>query len=262
MYTRLPSFSRLLFAAVLIAALSGCDRTILTGRVTNAMGERLPGVAVRTTDDGQEALSDARGHYSLRRPPGPCELRFSKSGYAPAEVSVQVGSERNRAPEIAMWALPRNKGVYLYEEGIFRETSYAEPRAYLLEGAGAQQALRRPSAIASANPDAFIICYHMPRYEARLARLEEAKAALRTGQEYALTVLTGAGAAPVSLEPLDQPEAMLLRVRFDDPLEPGLYGLHWGALDGETALDSRVYLFEIIAAAEEAAATLPPAEGR
>ena len=42
-------------------------------------------------------------------------------------------------------------------------------------------------------------------------------------------------------------DTSLLKLNLLDPLDPGRYALHWGALEGYTTIDDRMYMFEIIA---------------
>ncbi len=63
-------------------------------------------------------------------------------------------------------------------------------------------------------------------------------------------------AIPVAVAPIDKLEELLIGINLQAPLEPGTYGVHWGALQGYTSTDPRVYLFQVPAPpgeAEEAA---------
>jgi hypothetical protein len=235
-----------------LAAMIGCDRAIVSGKVVTYDGEALPGVIVSVEDEpGLEALSNAVGAYRLIAPAGLHALRYSKSGYAPAASSVEAAPGATvTLDDVMMWRLPRSKGVYLYEEGQFVSTTHAEPRTFLLEGDSADYAIRGVIETRTENEEPLILCYHMPRYEARLTRLRVSTAQLREGQDYTFDVFARGGTIPVRLMPVDQPEGVLMRVAFDEPLEEGAYALHWGAMIGETVLEPRAYLFEIGGPAE------------
>jgi len=48
------------------------------------------------------------------------------------------------------------------------------------------------------------------------------------------------------MEPIDLPEGQLQRVVVDRPLQPGVYAVHWGAIEGYTTLDARAYVFRVV----------------
>ena len=48
-----------------------------------------------------------------------------------------------------------------------------------------------------------------------------------------------------ALEPMDAPTGPLFRLQVGRALEPGVYGVHWGAMSGYTTLDTRVFLFRV-----------------
>lgn len=246
--------SYLCSAALLIglAVLTGCDRAIVSGRVLTIDGETLPGVVVTVEDEpGLDALTNSLGEYRLIPPVGPHALRYTKSGYAPAVSAVDVAPRAAIAmDDVIMWRLPRSKGVYLYEDGRFISATHAEPRTFLLEGETADYAIRGQVGVRTENTEPLILCYHMPRYEARLTRLRVATAQLKEGQDYTFEVFARGGSTPVRLMPVDQPEGMLMQVVVDEPFEEGVYALHWGALVGDTILEARAYLFEIGDASE------------
>lgn len=242
----MPLFLRVVVLGSL-AVFAGCDRAIVSGQVYTVDGEALPGVVVSVEDEpGLEALTNTRGEYRLIPPVGPHALRFSKSGYAPAASTVEVVPRaRIELEDVQMWRLPRGKGVYLYEQARFIPATLAEPRTFLLDGETVDYGIRGKIEAQSDSGDPLILCYHMPRYEARLTRLRTASAQLKEGQDYSFEVYARGGSIPVRLMPVDEPEGMLMKVVVDEPIEEGAYALHWGALIGETILEPRVYLFRI-----------------
>lgn len=242
--------TRILPAILLCAAvtLSGCGRVALFGQVTTIQGETLPGVAVyeSAVDDGQ--LTDARGGYSLRRRPGPVLLRFSKTGYSPAELALNIeGGKRLSLPTVRMWRLPERAGVYILDESGYTETTWVNPKNFFMAEGGMAYATRREPDTTVIGTVEQIICYKTPRYNARLSRLRRAKAKLGAGDTQTFEVWTAGGTIPVDLVPVDEPAGMLLRLRTEQALEPGVYAVHWGALDGYTTLESRAFMLTIAA---------------
>lgn len=243
-----------LVLCVSLAALAGCDRAVVSGRVVTVENEALPGVVVSVEDvPGLEALTNTRGKYTLITPKGLHALRYAKSGYAPAVSSVEALPQSTvELDDVAMWRLPPGKGVYLYEGGRYDAATLGEPRPFLLDGETVDFAIRVAIETRTENLDPLIVCYHMPRYEARLTRLRTATAQLKEGQDYTFDVWARGGSIPVRLVPVDEPEGLLMKVVVDEPVEEGAYALHWGAMVGDTVLEPRAYLFEIVP---------PPASG-
>ena len=50
---------------------------------------------------------------------------------------------------------------------------------------------------------------------------------------------------------LDVPEKLLVELRAAAPLSPGVYAIHWGALEGYDSIDPRIFMFELREAAEK-----------
>ena len=76
----------LLVAAPVFAQSEG----VVTGRVTDAAGDALPGANVALAGLTTGSATDADGRYRFAAPPGTYELRASFIGYAPERVSVRV----------------------------------------------------------------------------------------------------------------------------------------------------------------------------
>jgi hypothetical protein len=45
--------------------------------------------------------------------------------------------------------------------------------------------------------------------------------------------------------PIDEPEKLLVQLKPAGPLTPGVYGVHWGALEGHASTDPFVFLFRV-----------------
>ena len=72
----------------------------VTGKVTNASGEPVPGVSVKIKGSSVGTSTDAAGNYSLSVPDG-ARLVFSSVGYAGEEIAVNGRTEINVVLQIA-----------------------------------------------------------------------------------------------------------------------------------------------------------------
>jgi hypothetical protein len=50
---------------------------------------------------------------------------------------------------------------------------------------------------------------------------------------------------PVHAVPLDEPERLLWEIKPGRAVGPGIYAIHWGALDGDPSTEASVYLIEV-----------------
>jgi hypothetical protein len=226
--------------------LTACDRSYLEGRVTDIHGEALPGVIVRESSSAAEQdLTDGLGHYRIPLAQATARIVFSKSGYTSAELPLNQAAGRGTAmPEVALWRLPMNPGVYVVNDLRFAEATWVVPRQFYLKDGTASYGAELPKEVRDAAGEPFIVAYRTPRYNARLSRLTAAEAQRGTEAE-SIAVWVEEKPMAAALEPIDTPEGRLLRVRVGRPLEPGIYGVHWGALEGYTTLDARMFLFRI-----------------
>lgn len=241
--------------------LGACGQVRLDGIVTDASGEALPGVVVKTDPAGGQDLTDVRGRYNVRIRAGSTVLLYSKSGYAPGRLEVTANpAGGHRVRDVALWRLPLNPGVYLVDNYRYDSADWVVPKQYFLkEGTLVYGTDTAPKAFTH-SPIPFIVCYHTPRYDARLSRLIEAEATRPASKSSTFSVWVPAGTVAVSLRPVDTPEEHLLHVELDRPLEPGAYAVHWGALDGYTTLDNRVFLFKVLEPQEGPLPDLEPEE--
>ena len=67
------------------------------GWVRNSVGEHLPGARILNAGDSLLALSDERGFYQLRWPPGAGPLTATYLGYAPQTLTPSPAGAENRA---------------------------------------------------------------------------------------------------------------------------------------------------------------------
>lgn len=241
--------------------LVACDQAVIEGLVTDASGEPLPGVVVQVAPSGQQDLSDARGRYHVRASAGDLVLSYSKSGYAQAELSLAaVPAKRVHAGDVALWRLPLNPGVYIVRNYQYERADWLVPKQYYLKEGSVVHGIERPPNAFTTSPMPFIVCYHTPRYDARISRMVQAQATRPATKSATFDVWVPAGTLSVVLEPVDRPQEHLLRIDLDRPLEPGIYAVHWGALEGYTTLDNRVFLFEVLEPSEGPLPEMEPDE--
>lgn len=255
-------------AAVL---LTGCDymhKVYLRGQVTDVSGQSLPGVVVRVAGTEFEALSTGVGQYSLGATTGILQLEFYKTGYAPAQLEVAVESlGRMDLPVVSLWPLPISEGVYFCENYRYFQTNHPRPNRYKVKDMG--NALGTPvnpdlvipwvdaGLAPKANPPC-IIGHKVPVYDARMHRMQRVNAALiqtagKGGIEatpdgemqYPEEIWIAEKPVPMRSHVLDEPQKLLVELRTTYPLEPGVYAIHWGALDGYDSVDPRVFIFEL-----------------
>ena len=84
-----------------------------------------------------------------------------------------------------------------------------------------------------------------PRYDARLTRMQRKTAQLPQDDSQTFEIWSAGGTVGVDLVPVVHSDPGLLKLDILEPLQPGRYAIHWGALDGYTTLDERIFMFEI-----------------
>lgn len=259
--------SHILFALMAIGVLSACDRTALVrGTVLDVSGHGLPGVAVTLPGFEYQAVTNVLGRYSLRCAPGALELHFIKTGYTSGRLTVEAkGPGSVDVTTVYLWPLPEGKGVYFFENYRYSSTTRCEPKRYAVKGAGTVYGTRiEPDLIwylpNDENGDArerpLIIAHKLPSYDIALTRLEEVDG--MPVDDLTADAITEAAAAKftekiwipaencsIIVAPVDEPERILLDVHPIDPLAPGVYAVHWGALDGFASTEPRAFLFQI-----------------
>lgn len=248
---------RLILAAICLAALAGCDRSLISGKVVNIRGEALPGVAVQVEGTSYQALTDGLGEYRVPYDPGHVVLQFMKTGYTPGilELTAEAPREIN-AQTVSLWELPRDKGVYLYENFRYRETTRIVPEEFVTRERRRVYATRRWPEIETTATAPVILCYKITDWEVRFCRLEltELFTPLPGGDLEEAAVLARTRTIPARLSAVDEPEGLLRQIELPGPLEPGTYAVHWGALDGATDTDPRIFMFSVV----DYMLTLPP----
>jgi hypothetical protein len=199
-------------------------------------------------------MSNAQGVYKVRHGGPPVVLNYFKTGYAPAILEPDVPQEgRVDAEPIKLWRLPVSHGVWLYNDFTYTRARPVEPeRVTLADGTGTF-GVRRPSDVDTDVQIPFLVIYgRLPTYNISLTKLESVEAPLEDLPDQTATYWVPIREIPVSARPLDEPEERLVHVRLFEPLEPGHYALHWGALKEPSPLDSRAYLFNVVGDTPEA----------
>jgi hypothetical protein len=240
---------RLLLPLILIGILAGCSGSGIHGVVTNHEGEALPGVSIHLTDNTKvNAVTNTLGEYRLKAPPGKHTIQYAKSGYTLVQHPLDLSKESPQTlPAIEMWNLPPSNSVYLRKKSLYLPTSWYIPTRYYMADKSSSYGTTRDPELQIDSPTPFIVCHKMPRYDARLTRLQLRKAQLPQDETQTFDVWVPAGTIRVDLDPLVPSDTSLLKLNLLDPLDPGRYALHWGALEGYTTIDDRMYMFEIIA---------------
>ena len=102
----------------------------------------------------------------------------------------------------------------------------------------------------------------MATYDWQLSRLETARV-FRPGVEapppgekiddsITESIWAAAVRLPIETIPVDLPERLLWQIRPAVAMQPGVYAIHWGALDGDSTTEESVYLIGIQAPEAEA----------
>ena len=236
-----------LMLALMAGGLSGCESgAVVEGLVVDFQGQPLPGVAVIHARDGAQTITNALGTYRLRIQPGETGLEYRKTGYTPGNLQLNI--ERPRLVEantVLLWPLPIEKGVYLFKDFRYHELERMEPEAYQQEDGSPLLALPRTPEMETDLESLRLLCYDMPPFDVRLHRLSEITARKPMTGAVEETVWGPVETISILSAPIDEPEQLLLEIDLLSTLQPGVYAVHWGALDGYTTLDSRCYVFRI-----------------
>lgn len=246
-----------LAAAVCATWLPGCSRSAIEGTVVDVQGEALPGVAVGVAGADNQVLTDGCGHYVLPFDPGELHLEFLKAGYTPGRLDVAVSETRRvDAATVVLWRLPLSQGVYLFEDHAYRQIGAAEPKRYRKGGNALLFGAQKTPEVDTIDPTPLILAYKMPHYDVAFCHMEQVEVSLPESidDSYTVAVWVRGESLSVTLDPIDEPDATLVEIALSRPLEPGVYGVHWGALDGHSTTDPRVFLFRVVE-------PQPPGEG-
>lgn len=243
-------------AAVLCAGLSSCRECVIRGTVVDFAGEALPGVAVGTADGDRQALTNALGEYKLKCKTGTMELCFIKTGYTAGHLALDIAEPRSvTARPVVLWCLPPGAGIYLLEDYAYRKTFSMAPRPFASKSGGLVYGLNQlpelPETVAG-RPQ--IISHKLPFHDVAVCRLDTTEASPLEAVDTTQEVWVEAEPLVVAVRPIDEPERALWEIQLSDDLAPGVYAVHWGALNGHESTDPRVFLFRV----QNSAPTDPP----
>ena len=257
------------WVALMALALStaGCAPQVgVQGQVYNIEGEPLPGVSVRVEQLGAFSVSNGSGFFgkrpnTLSLPPGTWELAYFKTGFTTVRQSIITGDIRTlEVPPVQLWPLPSAKGVYSLDRLTYRPFTRLTPERHLRDnntpvfGVKLTPELKLPAA------PSMIISHRMANYDWQLSRMEEVRV-LREGFEpyppgetpkeedleaRMETIWATSVRLPIQTLPVDEPEQQLWRIVPSVELGPGIYAVHWGALDGDPGTEPSAYLLEIV----------------
>jgi hypothetical protein len=250
-------------SALLLLALAGCYRSVIKGKVVDLDGKALPGVAVSTEGTKFQDLSNALGEYGVRYRPGPVRLHFDKTGYTPAVVNVDAGAVWGvKSPDVTLWCLPENRGVFFFENGRYSPTDPVEPTSFV---GGIYGTEKWPSAL-STNPRPRLIAHRLPLEGVSLVQLKYIEAVPdKTVTQEAVDAWVAGPPVPIQAVPIDTPQHLLVELRYQGNLAPGTYAVQWGALEGKRDPVPSIYIFSIESepgAAKETAQEEPPKEAK
>ncbi len=241
------AFAAAFFAAVALVC-SSCDTNMVVGAIETQQGELLPGVVVTVQGTRFQAMSNAQGIYKVRHAGGPLVLHYFKTGYAPGILEPETSPDgRIEAATLRLWRLPVSHGVWLYDNYTYTRARPVEPERVTLTDGRITYGVTRPSDVSTDVEIPFIVIFgRLPTYNIALSRLDMVEAPLEDLENQTAIYWIPVQDIPISARPLDEPEGKLTHVRLFEPLKPGNYAVHWGALKEQSPLDSRAYLFNVL----------------
>lgn len=238
--------------------------------MTNNDGEPLPGVSVKVEAAQVHAVTNGTGWFGNRGnrlavPPGAWEIDYIKSGFTVAQQSVETGGARSMdVPTVTLWPLPAAKGVYVFDGGTYDPLTRATPERYTGLDNAPVHGIKQEAELALEALPAYFISHKMANYDWQLARLEQVRVlrpgvAVESGPDEEIDegltepVWAATVRLPIETLPVDLPEQQLWRIRPAASMPPGMYALHWGALEGDTTTEESIYLVRIKDSAPEPA---------
>lgn len=265
----LTFFRKPLLAVVCLLVLAGCEQKVIirgdlmdagdrpVAGVVDIMGNALPGVAVTVYGTEEEAITDGVGQYRLRCAPGSIRVDLMKTGYTPGRLLFEEPEPRTvEARQAVLWPLPVSKGVYFFEDGRYRELTRARAEAFRDEAGQPLWALKKSPEVSTPQGLPFLVGYRVPGYDVAIYALTrtEAEAANVAGAASGIKYPVWAPASSHSVlsAAIDEPDRLLTELRLAEPLAPGVYAVHWGALDGYRSTEDGVFVFRVVSPEEMA----------
>lgn len=267
-------FGAIFMVLVLFPACEYMHKVYLQGEVRDVSGQSLPGVVVKVRGTEYEDLSNGLGRYFFGAVTGNLELEFMKTGYAPARIEITVDSlGRVEVPSVALWPLPVGEGVYYCKAYQFHAATRPRPNRYQVKEMGERWGTPvntelilpwpDPETQEAENPP-LMIGHKVPAYDARMHKMQQVNAALirsqarpqiepdnETDMQYPEEIWIAEQSIPIHSRVLDEPEKLLVELKAGIPLEPGVYAIHWGALEGYDSIDPRIFMFALVEPASE-----------
>lgn len=267
------------FALVLfLAAVPGCAPQVgVQGVVYNIKGEALPGVSVRVEALGAFSVSNGNGIFgkrpnTLSLPPGTWEVAYFKTGFTTVRQTIATGDVRSlEVPAVQLWPLPSAKGVYVLDGLTYLPFTRVSPERHLRENNTPVFGMKLTPELKLKSAPPLIISHRMANYDWQLSRLEQvtvyregfgppaasekpgdkekakAEEKPREGEDsHTETIWAASVRLPIQAAAIDEPEQQLWRITPSVELGPGIYALHWGALDGDPGTDPSAYLLEVL----------------
>lgn len=223
-----------------------CNRAVVEGAVVDVQGSPLPGVTVRASGGEAETITDALGRYALTTRPGIRGLDFIKNGYTSGYLALEVNEARSlTASTVSLWCVPQGAGVFLFEDYRYRRTTPMEAERFGMQNSILFGVSKLPDLEATGSPEPLLVCHRMPPYDVRMGRLHAVQAISSQAGKGQQEAWVQDVSISVELAPIDEPERLLLQVRAAEPLTPGVYAVHWGALEGHTTTDPRIFMFRV-----------------
>jgi hypothetical protein len=237
--------------AALLLALGGvsCTKCVVRGKVVDFAEEELPGVAITIVGRDAQDLSNSRGDYKVACFPGHLELLFMKTGYTVGHLEVDVNEPRGvDATTVKLWRLPPEAGVFLLEGFRYVKAFAVDPKPFSSsEGKLAFVIPRLPEIPETTAADPALMMHKVPFFDMSLCRLAPVEASPLEATNVKQEVWAPGRVYAVAVRPVDEPERTLWEVAITEPLEPGVYAVHWGAFEGHTSTDPRTFLFRVAA---------------
>lgn len=99
------------FCTILLTSCGQSDH--ITGTVKDVFGDPIEGVQVSVENTGFGAKTAANGTYDLDYAPGKIVVGYSKEGFEPASLAVEIHQKvKFPAKEITLYPLPQTKGIF------------------------------------------------------------------------------------------------------------------------------------------------------
>ncbi len=232
----------------LLGGVQSCFGPSIQGRVVDVQGGSLPGVAVNVVNTGDQDLTTPLGEYRVRYEPGHVELEFLKTGYTRGRLEMTLEEARNvSARDVMLWPLPQAKGVYFFANFRYRATAALEPQAFETANLGTVYGTEHWTDVQTVDAAPVLIAHRLPLAGLRMHRMELRELFVEepSGGTRSVEAWTRAGEVPIDGQYLDE-DGALLQVILTDELDPGAYAVHWGALEGDPAVDTRIFFFSIL----------------